>query len=80
MLDEMFRALNKLPSCGAGAQHLREIGIAEDIAKKRLGVARHPTVTLRHRALGIHADELIRAVLFPNARQSRGRTREVMDE
>ena len=80
VFDEMLWALDELTPCRAGAQHLREIGIAEDIAEEGLRVAGHPAVALRDGAFGIDGDELVGTILLPNARQSCGRAGEVIDK
>ena len=70
----MFRPLDKLAPPRALPQHPREIGLAEHVAEKGLGVAGDPAVALRDRAFGIQGDELVGTVFLPNARQPRGRT------
>src|ERR1700736_1688473 len=76
----MFRPLDKLAPRRAITQHPREIGLAEHVAEKGLGVAGDPAVALRDRAFGIHGDELVGTVFLPDAGQPRGRTGEVMDQ
>jgi hypothetical protein len=48
----MFRPLDKLAPRWALPQHPREIGLAEHVAEKGLGVAGDPAVALRDRAFG----------------------------
>src|SRR5271157_168194 len=76
----MFRPLDKLAPRWALPQHPREIGLAEHVAEKGLGVAGDPAVALRDRAFGIDGDELVGTVFLPDAGQPRGRAGEVMDQ
>src|SRR6202011_5433718 len=76
----MFRPLDKLAPRRALPPPPREIGFAEHVAEKGLGVAGDPAVALRDRAFGIHRDELVGTVFLPDAGQPRRRTGEVMDQ
>jgi hypothetical protein len=78
----MFRPFDKLAPRRAAAlpQHPREIGLAEHVAEKGLGVAGDLAVALRDRAFGIHGNELVGTVFLPDAGQPRGHTVEVMNQ
>src|SRR5260370_8478011 len=76
----MFRPLDKLAPRRTLPQRPREIGLAEYVAEKGLGITGDPAVALRDRAFGIHGDELVGTVFLPDAGQPRGRAGEVMDQ
>src|SRR5260370_35483678 len=76
----MFGPLEKLAPRRALPQHPREIGLAEYVAEKGLGITADPAVALRDRAFGIHGDELVGTVFLPDAGQPRARAGEVMDQ
>ena len=80
VFDEVFGPFDELLARGAGAQHLRQAGVAEDIAEEGFRVAGHPAVALRDRAFGIHGDELVGTILLPDAGQPGGSAGEMMNE
>src|SRR5262245_56709594 len=78
VFNKMFRTIDELLPGPAGAEHLREIRFAENVAEKGFGITSHPAIALRDGALGINRDELVGTVFFPDARESCGRPGEMM--
>src|SRR4029077_7438411 len=57
-----------------------KVGLSKDIAEEAFGIARDPTIALGDRPFGINRDELIRAILFPDTRQPRRSSCEMVDQ
>src|ERR1700730_8278359 len=67
IFNQMLGPFDEIASRPACFQHPREVRLTEDITEEVFRIAGNPAVALSDRPLCVHRNELIGAVLFPDA-------------